>query len=108
MSPLTRSKPASPTSRETGAPEGDPEGPGEVREEPPAKDAAAPDKERSRRGPGPLEIELEVSRNRTAGWTVFGLLVGVLLVLKLGTVGVWSGFVLIAIGVYRAWQLAQT
>jgi hypothetical protein len=49
-----------------------------------------------------------VSRQRTIGWTVFGLLVGSLLIWKLGTVGVWVGFVLVAVGLLRAWQLAQT
>jgi hypothetical protein len=72
------------------------------------QDASAPREKDKRRGPGPLEIELEVSRNRTAGWTVFGLLVGVLLVWKLGTVGVWVGIGLIIVGMFRAWQLAQT
>jgi hypothetical protein len=60
------------------------------------------------RGPGPLEIELEVSRNRYLGWTVFGIVFGGLLVLKLGTVGKWVGIVLIVLGVLRAWQLLQT
>src|SRR5262245_33983566 len=95
MSPLTRSKPVSPTSPETGD----------------ARSEATPDdkeraKDKDRRGP--LEIELEVSRNRAAGWTVFGLVVGVLLVWKLGTVGVWVGIALIAVGALRAWQLLQT
>lgn len=60
------------------------------------------------RGPGPLEIELEMSRNRYIGWTVFGIVFGGLLVLKLGTVGKWVGVVLIVLGVLRAWQLLQT
>lgn len=40
--------------------------------------------------------------------TVFGLVVGSLLIWKLGTVGVWVGVVLIVVGVFRAWELAQT
>ena len=64
-------------------------------------------RERSARR-GPLEIELEVSRQRSAGWTVFGIVVGALLVWKLGTVGVWAGFALIAAGLYHAWSLLQT
>ncbi|HWU88614.1 MAG TPA: hypothetical protein VN253_15195 [Kofleriaceae bacterium] len=60
------------------------------------------------RGPGPLEIELEVSRNHYAGWTAFGLVVGALLVWKLGTVGVWVGIVLMVLGALRGWQLLQT
>ncbi len=54
------------------------------------------------------EIELEASRQRLIGWTVFGIIVGLLLIFKLGTVGVWVGFVLVAIGLYRGWQLVQS
>jgi hypothetical protein len=39
---------------------------------------------------------------------VFGVIVGALLVWKLGTVGVWGGWLLIAIGVVRAGQLVQS
>ncbi|HEX2692045.1 MAG TPA: hypothetical protein VHN14_35795 [Kofleriaceae bacterium] len=55
-----------------------------------------------------LEIELEVSRNRSIGWTIFGLIFGGLLLWKLGTVGVWVGLVLVAMGAYHAWNLTQT
>src|SRR5437879_2072096 len=60
---------------------------------------------------GPLEtveIELEGSRQRVISWTIFGILFGALLVWKLGTVGVWTGWVLIALGVFRGYQLAMT
>jgi hypothetical protein len=57
---------------------------------------------------GRLAIELEVSRNRYAGWTVFGLVFGALLIWKLGTVGQWVGVVLMVLGALRAWQLLQT
>lgn len=57
---------------------------------------------------GPLAIELEVSRNRFLGWTIFGLIFGALLVWKLGTVGVWVGIVLMVLGAIRGWQLLQT
>ncbi len=57
---------------------------------------------------GPVEIELEVSRQRAASMTAFGLVVGTLLIWKLGTVGVWAGVVLLVIGAFRAWELAQT
>lgn len=57
---------------------------------------------------GDVEIELEVSRQRAIGWTIFGLIVGTLLIWKLGTVGVWVGILLVAIGAYRAWQLVQS
>ena len=49
-----------------------------------------------------------MSRQRPIGWTIFGLIVGALLVWKLGTVGKWVGVVLMVIGAYRAWQLVQT
>jgi hypothetical protein len=71
-------------------------------------EAAKPDKARASRPSEPTAIELEVSRQRSLGWTVFGLIVGGLLIWKLGTVGVWGGIVLVAMGVYHAWNLAQT
>jgi len=71
-------------------------------------EGAKPDKARERRPSEPTAIELEVSRQRSAGWTVFGIIVGGLLIWKLGTVGVWGGIVLVAMGVYHAWNLAQT
>lgn len=40
--------------------------------------------------------------------TAFGLIVGALLIWKLGTVGVWVGVVLIVIGAFRAWELVQS
>jgi hypothetical protein len=69
---------------------------------------APPDKARTARPTEPIAIELEVSRQRSLGWTVFGLVVGALLIWKLGTVGVWGGVVLVLMGVYHAWCLAQT
>jgi hypothetical protein len=84
-----RSKPVSQSSPETGDAR---------RDEAPAKDAAK----------GSLAIELEVSRNRFAGWTIFGLVFGALLIWKLGTVGQWVGVVLMLLGVLRGWQLLQT
>ena len=106
MSPLMRSKPESPTSPTSGdAP--DPET-GEVRDDAPAKTADAPkDKDKVRKG-GNVEVTLEVSRQRPIGWTVFGLIVGALLVWKLGTVGKWVGVGLMIIGAFRAWQLIQS
>ena len=84
MSPSPRSKHASQTSPATG-------------EETDDKNTA-----------DPVEIELEVSRQRTIGWAIGGVIGGLLLVLKLGTVGVWAGYVLIALGLYRAFQLVQS
>ncbi len=76
----------------------------------PAGPPKDPDKPRERPAGGrvALEIELEVSRQRAIGWTLFGLVVGALLIWKLGTVGVWAGIALMATGVYHAWQLIQT
>jgi hypothetical protein len=97
MSPSTRSKPASASSPETGR----------------AKDKAAKESPFRREDPkrAPLEtveIELEVSRQRWITWTVGGILGGALLIWKLGTVGVWVGYVLIALGLYRGYQLAMS
>lgn len=78
----------------------------EVGDDAPAKTAEGPRPERT--VPGRLEIELEVSRQRSISWTVFGLIVGALLIWKLGTVGVWVGIVLIAMGAYHAYNLVQT
>ena len=55
-----------------------------------------------------VEVLLEVSRQRYGGWAVFGMVVGALLVWKLGTVGVWAGYVLIGVGLFRAYQLVMT
>ncbi|MGE3454824.1 MAG: hypothetical protein AB7O24_06920 [Kofleriaceae bacterium] len=68
-----------------------------------------PEPERaSSRTTGPLEIELEVSRQRSAGWAAFGIVLGSLLIWKLGTVGVWAGVVLVVFGVFRAWEVVQS
>src|SRR5450432_1200037 len=53
-----------------------------------------------------VEVELEASRQRLISWTVFGIVFGTLLVWKLGTVAVWAGWVLIALGLFRGYQLA--
>jgi hypothetical protein len=55
-----------------------------------------------------VSIELEPSRQRMIGWAIFGTVLGVLLVLKLGTVAVWAGWVLIALGLFRAYQLVMS
>src|SRR5688572_8690082 len=106
MSSSTRSNPASPDSpRDGDADVAEPKQADEPDDEPAAPEPV----ETSRReSGGDVEVELEVSRQRTVGWTVFGLIVGLLLIWKLGTVGVWVGILLVVIGAYRAWQLAQT
>src|SRR5438105_4606314 len=87
MSPSTRSKSASQSSPATGdAAEG--------------SGGAVDDHD-------PVEIELEISRERLWGWAIGGVIVGLLLVWKLGTVGVWAGYVVIALGLYRAFLLVQ-
>src|SRR5262245_52965422 len=84
MSPSTRSKPASASSPASGAE---------------ANEA---------RASGPVEIELEVSRQRQIAWTIGGIFGGALLIWKLGTVGVWVGYVLVALGLWRAYQLVMS
>ena len=49
-----------------------------------------------------------MSRQRWIAWAIGGIVGGALLVLKLGTVGVWAGYVLIAIGLFRAYQLVMS
>ncbi|HEX3757344.1 MAG TPA: hypothetical protein VHW23_01500 [Kofleriaceae bacterium] len=76
---------------------------------PPHSGADRPRSERSGSKPArPTQIELEVSRQRSIGWTIFGLIVGVLLIHGLGTVGVWAGIALVGAGLYHAWQVVQT
>jgi hypothetical protein len=71
--------------------------------------ADRPRAERSGSRPArPTQIDLEISRQRSIGWTIFGLIVGVLLIHSLGTVGVWGGIALVLTGVYHAWQLIQS
>jgi hypothetical protein len=96
MSQSPRSKSASPSSPGTGA---EPKAEAEPAATKPA-DAAA----RGRT----LEIELEPSRQRAASWAIFGILLGLVFVWQLGTVAVWVGYVLIAIGLYRAFELARS
>jgi hypothetical protein len=69
-------------------------------------DAAA--RTRSGKPARPTHIGLEVSRQRAIGWTIFGLVLGGLLIRGLGTVGVWVGIALVATGLYHAYQLIQT
>lgn len=49
-----------------------------------------------------------MSRQRWIGWTIGGIVGGILLTLKLGTVGVWAGYIVIAIGLFRAYQLVMS
>jgi hypothetical protein len=80
---------------------------------PASEDTPAPqsgiDKPRGERsGAKATRIELEISRQRSIGWTIGGLIVGALLIKGLGTVGQWAGVVLVIMGLYHAWQLIQS
>jgi hypothetical protein len=55
-----------------------------------------------------IEIELEHSRQREIAWTIGGILGGLLLVAKLGTVGVWAGYALIVYGLFKAYLLVMS
>jgi hypothetical protein len=55
-----------------------------------------------------VEVELEHSRQRKIGWAIGGPVLGLLLILKFGTVGVWAGWALVMWGLIRAAQLVQT
>jgi hypothetical protein len=113
MSSSTTSKPASPESPQ----DGDAKREEKAADEPklptarlakPLKDAEPDLDDGPVKGAVEVAIDLEMSRQRPLGWTIFGVIVGSLLIWKLGTVGVWVGVALVVIGIYRAWQLAQT
>ncbi len=55
-----------------------------------------------------VEVELEASRQRLISWALFGVVFGAVMVWKLGTVGVWAGWVMIALGLFRGYQLVLT
>ncbi len=106
-----KSKPVSQSSPETGDARRDEADPAKEPVKEPARDPVKEPARDGKRAPGAsgkLSIELEVSRNRFAGWTVFGLVFGALLIWKLGTVGQWVGVVLMLLGALRGWQLVQT
>jgi hypothetical protein len=119
MSTSTRSKPESPSSRATGP---ETEGKAETSEKAGnaeksgkadhAEKSGNADKSgkhgRGDKTPGKTSVELEPSRQRQITWAIGGVIGGILLILKLGTVGVWAGYVLIAIGLFRAYQLVMT
>jgi hypothetical protein len=116
MSPLTRSKPESPTPRD-GAENQKPEKPAKAETDKadlPTAKLLSPVQEPEKLDDGPVKgdvqvsVDLEMSRQKPLGWTIFGTIFGALLIWKLGTVGVWAGFGLVAVGIYRAWELIQT
>jgi len=72
-----------------------------------AKADAQPSSDKPATSTRPVRVELEASRQRSVGWTVFSVLFGVVLIWKLGTVGVWAGILLVVLGVFRAVELFQ-
>src|SRR5947209_405936 len=74
--------------------------------------AAAKDRDRGAPASAPslerLEIELEHMRWRHFGWAVFGLIVGTLLIWKMGTVAQWLGVILLGLGAWASWNFART
>jgi hypothetical protein len=85
-----RSPPASPTSPATGG----------------ASNGAAAKAPRPRGGK--VTVELQVERGRAVAWAIATLLLGGLMSWGFGTVGVWAGLALIGLGLFRAFQVAQT
>jgi hypothetical protein len=57
---------------------------------------------------GALAVELEHARLRHLGWMVAGLVLGALMVWKLGTVGRWLGVALALYGAYSGYAVART
>src|ERR1700742_4744598 len=90
MSSSTRSKPVSESSPVAG----------------PADDSSVP--AATAKTGETVAIALEPSRQRAISWTFFGIVFGTLLVWRLGTVAVWVGWVLIAVGIFRAYQLVRS
>lgn len=86
----------------TGAAKAEAETAVEAPAKPDGKPAAA------ERAEGRLAVAFEILRGRSAGWAVFGLVAGVLLIVMMGTVAQWLGAILIAIGLFAAWGLART
>ena len=100
MSISTRSKPGSPSSPESGG--------GPIEPQVSSVGSTATGDHPAKELEPTLEVELEMSRQRFAVMSVFGIVVGSLLIWKLGTVAMWSGVVLILVGAYRTWELIQT
>ncbi|HEY4243771.1 MAG TPA: hypothetical protein VGM88_28355 [Kofleriaceae bacterium] len=73
------------------------------REPPPREKGAEKSVEKSPLGrAGRLAIELEVNKQRSIGWVLFGSVLAVLMLWKLGTVAHWAAYGLI---LYVAWHL---
>jgi hypothetical protein len=57
---------------------------------------------------GRLAVMFEILRGRSAGWAIFGLAAGSLLIAMMGTVAQWLGVILIGVGAFAAWSLIRT
>lgn len=57
---------------------------------------------------GKLSVGFEILRARSAGWAIFGLVAGILLIVMMGTVAQWVGAVLILVGALAGWSLIRT
>lgn len=63
----------------------------------------------ARAGSSPdLQVALEHSRSKHLGWAIFGLVAGVALLIKLGTIGQAVGILLIATALYQGYQAVLT
>jgi hypothetical protein len=114
MSTSPTSKPASSSSPETGTAIESPEVAPAERATTGGNGAAAtngatkPEPRRARAAGDTLEVELIGSRQRSIGWVVGGIVLGVILITHLGTVGVWTGYALVAWGVVHALLLVRS
>jgi hypothetical protein len=70
--------------------------------------AGKPEARRVRAPGDTLEVELIGSRQRSIGWVIGGIAVGIILITHLGAVGVWAGYVLVAWGVVHALLLVRS
>lgn len=77
------------------------------------EDASAPQTTSARRrsakgGFEPVDVMLEHSRWNHFGWTVFCVLLGALLIVKLGTMGKGAGVLLLLFAGYRGYKFGRT
>jgi hypothetical protein len=57
---------------------------------------------------GGLKVGLEHMRYRHLAWMGFGIITGMLLIWKLGSVGQWLGAVLLAVGAFATYSFVRT
>jgi hypothetical protein len=107
MSSSTKSKPASASSPATGG-ETDAKAKSEKADKSDSRGKVASKTNDSSGRRDLIEVELEHSRQREIAWTIGGILGGLLLVAKLGTVGVWGGYAMIAYGLFKAYLLVMS